>query len=167
MGSPSDFMWAIWLVVAIAAAIGEIMTAGLFLASFAVAAVITAIVAFIPGTLILQVPIFAALSLLGIAVFRPIALGVLGWHPADQISGPVMQRHLVNKRAVVTRAVDASGGQVRVGEGEFWSARSFDPSEVMQPGTVVEIVLVEGLTALVSPAARPALEPSEVIEKGT
>jgi membrane protein implicated in regulation of membrane protease activity len=162
----TSYMWVVWLVVAVAAAIGEMMTVGLFLAAFAVAAVLTAMVALVPGTFILQVPIFAALSLVGIAVFRPVVLGVLGWHPAEQISGPVMQRHMVNKRAVVTRTVDSAGGQVRVGEGEFWSARSFDPADVMEPGTSVEIVLVEGLTALVAPVVQSQLESSQVIEKG-
>jgi membrane protein implicated in regulation of membrane protease activity len=158
-----------WLAVAIAAAIGEVVTVGLFLAAFAAAAVITAIVSIlIPGLIGVQVAIFAVLSLLGIGVFRPIALNALGWQQSEQIDGPVSQRHLMNKRGVVTRRVDANGGQIRIGEGEFWSARAFDPADVMEPGAPVEVVLVDGLTALVSPVIRPVreIEDQEPIEKG-
>jgi membrane protein implicated in regulation of membrane protease activity len=164
----TDFLWVLWLAVAIAAAIGEVVTLGLFLAAFAAAAVITAIVAIVVPSLALQVGVFGALSLLGLGVFRPIALNALGWQQAEQITGPVSQSHLMNKRAVVTKTVDNSGGQIRIGEGEFWSARSFDPSDVMEPGAQVEVVLVDGLTALVSPVVRPIQEIDDQapIEKG-
>lgn len=162
-------MWVLlWVAVAIAAALGEVMTVGLFLAAFAAAAVITAIVAIVGPPLAVQVGVFGVLSLLGIGVFRPIALNALGWRQAEQISGPVSQTHLMNKRAVVTKTVDGSGGQIRIGEGEFWSARAFDPGDVMQPGAQVEVVLADGLTALVSPVIRPIREIDDQapIEKG-
>lgn len=163
-------LWVFWLGVGIAAAIGEVMSAGLFLASVAVAALITAIVAFfLPASIFLavQVVVFAALSLLGIAVLRPVVMNALGWHPTDQITGPTYHSHLSGKRAVVTRAVDANGGQIRIGEGEFWSARAFDPDDSMAAGQTVEIVLVEGLTALVAPLPQPALDSPVSVEKGT
>ena len=162
-------MWVLlWVAVAIAAAIGEVMTVGLFLAAFAVAAVITAILSIVVGSIAVQVAVFGALSLLGIGVFRPIAINALGWKQAEQISGSVSQTHLVNKRAVVTETVDGSGGPIRIGQGEFWSARSFDPADVMQPGAQVEVVLVDGLTALVTPVIRPMreIEDQAPIEKG-
>ena len=158
-----------WVAVAIAAAIGEVMTVGLFLAAFAAAAVITAIISIlVPGLIGLQVGIFGVLSLLGIGVFRPVAINALGWQQGEQLSGPVSQTHLMNKRGVVTRRVDGNGGQVRIGEGEFWSARSFDPDDVIEPGDPVEVVLVDGLTALVSPVIRPVreIEDQAPIEKG-
>jgi membrane protein implicated in regulation of membrane protease activity len=161
-------MWVLWLVVAIAAAIGEVVTLGLFLAAFAAAAVITAIVSILVPEAAIQVAVFGVLSLVGIGVFRPIVINALGWHQAEQISGPVSQSHLMNKRAVVTRRVDNHGGQIRIGEGEFWSARSFDPGDVMEPGSQVEVVLVDGLTALVSPVIRPIreIEDQAPVEKG-
>lgn len=162
-------MWyLLWIAVAIAAAIGEVVTVGLFLAAFALAAVITAIVSIVVPGIGIQVAVFGVLALLGIGVFRPIAINALGWQQAEQISGPVSQTHLMNKRAVVTKTVDGNGGQIRIGEGEFWSARSFDPADVMEPGAQVEIVFVDGLTALVSPVIRPIreLDDQAPIEKG-
>ena len=43
---------------------------------------------------------------------------------------------------------DASGGRVRIG-GEEWSARAFMPDQVIEPGTRVEVMKIEGATALV------------------
>lgn len=161
--------WIIWLVVAIVAAIGEMGMTGFFLAPFAVAAVVTAVIAAVfPAAVAVQVVAFVALSVLGLAVLRPVVVRAMGWSGATQISGPVPQTYLLNKRATVTRTVDANGGQIRIGDGEFWSARAFDPGDTMLPGTVVEIVVVDGLTALVAPVSQPVLESQEAAtsEKG-
>ena len=40
------------------------------------------------------------------------------------------------------------GGRVKLA-GEEWSARSFMPDEVYEPGTQVEVAKIEGATALV------------------
>jgi membrane protein implicated in regulation of membrane protease activity len=48
----------------------------------------------------------------------------------------------------VLQRVDQSGGRVRIG-GEEWSARAFMPDQVIEPGTRVEVVKIEGATALV------------------
>jgi len=150
--------FAIWIVIAIVAVVGEVLTTGLFLASIALAAVVTAVLSILlPG--LVQVAVFAGLSLAGIAVFRPIVVHALGMEASPQVTGPVSHSHLVGRRAVVTRTVDGTGGQIRVGEGEFWSARAFDEDDIFPPGTSVEILLVTGLTALVASVSPPALPP--------
>jgi membrane protein implicated in regulation of membrane protease activity len=157
-------MWLwIWLVVAVVAAIGEVMTFDLFLASVAVAALIMA-----PATLFiapeLQVGAFAVLSLLGIFIVRPAVKHALKIEGASR-EHVMNDRHLIGRRAVVMQRVDAGGGQIRIGQGEFWSARPYNPTDIIESGTAVEVVLVQGLTALVEPvqlleseAAMPAEE---------
>lgn len=152
-------MW-IWLVVAVLAAIGEALTYDLFLASVAVAAVITAVVSVIVPFAALQVGVFAALSLVGIFFVRPAVKHSLGIDSLAQIATAVRHPHVVGRRAVVTHRVDAAGGQIRIGQGEFWTARPYEPGETIEVGEPVEIVLVEGITALVERAAPPALESS-------
>ena len=49
---------------------------------------------------------------------------------------------------VVTR-VDADSGQVKLA-GEVWTARAFDEDEVLEPGTRVQVMKIEGATALVA-----------------
>lgn len=152
-------MW-IWLLVAVAAAIGELLTTDLFLAAVALAAVVAAITALLLPVA-LQVLIFAVLSLVGIFVFRPFIKHSLGIDSAVTVFGQTTEAHLAGRQATVTQLVDSAGGQIRIGQGEFWSARSYNPEDVIQPGQRVEIVLVDGLTALVeSVQPLPALESS-------
>jgi membrane protein implicated in regulation of membrane protease activity len=159
-------MWMIWLVIALGAAIGELLTTGLFLASFAVAAVITAVLSLLLLSGTLQVLVFVILSLVGIALFRPVLVSALGWSAHTEMASGPARHTIVNKRAVVTSTVDANGGQIRIGQGEFWSARSFEPSDVIPAGSTVEIVVVDGLTALVLPVQDRVLSSNAAIEKG-
>src|SRR5438309_5660499 len=109
----------IWIVVALLAAIGELMSTGLFLACIAAAALVAGGVALVLANAVaLQVLVFAVASLAAIAVFRPIAVHALGWKPAAELGSPVVHTHIVNRRATVTRVVDSSSGQIRIGEGE-------------------------------------------------
>jgi membrane protein implicated in regulation of membrane protease activity len=55
---------------------------------------------------------------------------------------------LVGTKAVVLQRVDQDGGRVRIG-GEEWSARSYLEDQVLEPGARVEVVKIEGATALV------------------
>jgi membrane protein implicated in regulation of membrane protease activity len=56
---------------------------------------------------------------------------------------------LVGSRAVVLQRVDAHGGQVKIG-GEIWTARAYDEDQVLEPGTRVDVLKIDGATALVS-----------------
>jgi membrane protein implicated in regulation of membrane protease activity len=55
---------------------------------------------------------------------------------------------LVGARAVVLQRVDENGGRIKLG-GEEWSARSFVPDQVFEPGARVEVAEIQGATALV------------------
>jgi membrane protein implicated in regulation of membrane protease activity len=134
-----------WVVAAVLLAIGEVLTPGLFfLGPVALAAAAAAIVALFAGG-IASVIVFIVASLLSLAVLRPIA--------RSHIRMPALSRTgtdaLVGRRAVVTRRVDALGGRVRIG-GEEWSARSYLDNEVYAEGTTVDVVRIEGATALVA-----------------
>jgi membrane protein implicated in regulation of membrane protease activity len=134
-----------WVVAAVLLAIGEVLTPGLFfLGPVALAAAAAAIVAVFAGG-IASVIVFIVAGLLSLAVLRPIA--------RSHIRMPAISRTgtdaLVGRKAVVTRRVDAVGGRVRIG-GEEWSARSYLDSEVYAEGTTVDVVRIEGATALVA-----------------
>ena len=138
-------MWVAWVVAAVLLAIGEVLTPGLFfLGPVALAAAAAAIVAIFAGAVV-SVIVFIAAALLSLAVLRPIA--------RSHIRMPALSRTgtdaLVGRRAIVTRRVDAVGGRVRIG-GEEWSARSYLDSEVYPEGATVDVVRIEGATALVA-----------------
>lgn len=147
----------VWLVVAVLALIGEVLSFDLFLASVAAAAIVTAgLAGVLSGTL--QVVVFAGLSLTGIAFVRPAIKQALGIESRQRDGGAAVNSRLVGRRGVVTRAIDCDVGQIRVGEGEFWTARAFDPAQTISPGTEVDVLLVDALTAVVAPIPRPTPE---------
>lgn len=136
--------WALWTIAAAALAIGEVCTPGLFfLGPLAVAAVAAALVAATTGTTGALFA-FIAVSVLSIAVLRPLA--------RRHLRMPVLSRTgtaaLVGKKALVLEQVDGFGGRVKIG-GEEWSARAFLEGEALRAGEQVEVAQIEGATALV------------------
>lgn len=136
--------WVVWVILAAALAVGEVLTLGLLLGMFALAAVVAGIVAAVGGGLVLQLIVFIVASLASLALIRPIAKQHLRT-PASIRTGTAA---LVGSKALVTERVDDLGGQVKIG-GEVWSARAFMEGQVIEPGTRVEVAKIEGATALV------------------
>jgi membrane protein implicated in regulation of membrane protease activity len=135
--------WVIWLIVAALLAVGEIATTALVLGMVAVAAVAAGIVALVGGAALQLIAfIVVAVALLGLV--RPIARSHLHM-PVALRTGTAA---LVGAHGVVLERVDAHDGRVKIG-GEIWSARAFDESQVIEPGTSVEVFRIEGATALV------------------
>ena len=138
-----DWVW--WMIAAGVLAVGEIATLGFFLGPIAVAATLAAVVALIGAGLAVQWVVFIAASLGSVLVLRPIARRHLRT-PASLRTGTAA---LVGGRAVVLERVDANGGQVRIG-GEVWTARAYDEDDAFEPGTRVEVMKIDGATALVA-----------------
>jgi len=137
--------WVWWIVAAGVLAVGEIATLGFFLGPIAVAAALAAVVALAGGSLAVQWIVFVAASLATLLVLRPIARRHLQT-PARLRTGTAA---LIGARAMVLERVDVHGGQVKIG-GEVWSARAYDEDEVIEPGTRVEVMQIDGATALVA-----------------
>jgi membrane protein implicated in regulation of membrane protease activity len=137
--------WVLWMIAAGVLAIGEIATLGFFLGPIAVAATLAAIVAVVGGGLAAQWIVFIAASLGSVLVLRPIARRHLKT-PASLRTGTAA---LVGGRAIVLERVDADGGQVKIG-GEVWSARAYDEDDSFEPGARVEVMKIDGATALVA-----------------
>jgi membrane protein implicated in regulation of membrane protease activity len=136
--------WVWWMIAAGGLAVGEIFTMGFFLGPIAIAAVLAAGVGLAGGGLALQWIVFIAVSLASLVVLRPIARRHLRT-PAQLRTGTAA---LVGKPAVVVERVDRDGGQVKLA-GEVWSARSYDDDEAFEPGARVEVMKIDGATALV------------------
>ena len=136
--------WAWWLVIAAALAGGEIVTLGFFLGPIALAALLATLVAVAGASVPLQIGTFVAGSIASLAVVRPIARRHM--HTPPQIRTGTAA--LVGARAIVLETVDADSGKVKIG-GEVWSARAFDEDEVIEEGKRVEVMRIDGATALV------------------
>jgi membrane protein implicated in regulation of membrane protease activity len=137
--------WLIWAIVAVLLSVGEIATPGLFfLGPVAVAAVAAGVVALAGVGAALQLIVFIAASVGSVLLLRPLARHHLHM-PAALRTGTAA---LEGTKAVVLQRVDVNGGRVRIG-GEEWSARAFMEDGVYEPGARVEVVKIEGATALV------------------
>jgi membrane protein implicated in regulation of membrane protease activity len=137
--------WVLWIIAAGVLAVGETLTLGFFLGPIAVAATAAALVALAGGGVALQWIVFTVMSAASLLVLRPIARRHLRT-PAQLRTGTAA---LVGTQAVVIDRVDRDGGSVKLA-GEVWSARSYDEDQAFEPGTRVDVLKIEGATALVS-----------------
>lgn len=137
--------WVGWAIAAVLLAVGEILTPGLFfLGPVALAAAVAMVVAMLGGAVWLQLVLFAGASLASLSVLRPIARAHLTMPRAIRTGAAALE----GAHAVVLQRVDGQGGLVKIG-GEEWSARAYMPDTAYEPGTQVEVMKIEGATALV------------------
>jgi membrane protein implicated in regulation of membrane protease activity len=137
--------WLIWAIAAGVLATGEILTVSLFLGPIAIAAAIAALVAATGVAAEVQVAVFLVATAASLAFIRPIAKRHLRT-PARLRTGTAA---LVGTQALVLERVDRDRGQVKIG-GEVWTARSYDEDEVFEPGARVDVMKIDGATALVA-----------------
>ena len=136
--------WVWWLIGAVGLGIPLVVTAMPEFGMLAVGAVAGAVTAGLGGGVVLQVVIFAAVSVALIAVVRPVAARHRSQRP--QLATGVDA--LKGKQAVVLERVDGSGGRIKLA-GEVWSARSLDNARAYDVGQEVDVVEIEGATAIV------------------
>jgi membrane protein implicated in regulation of membrane protease activity len=140
--------WLLWLIATGLFVAGEVVTLDLVLLMFAGGALGGMAVALAGGAVALQLVAFIAVSVALLAVVRPIAKRHLVDSTPLQLDGVDV---LVGRTATVTRAVDASGGRIRMGADE-WSARSQHRGEAFAVGETVRILQIDGATAIVGDA---------------
>jgi membrane protein implicated in regulation of membrane protease activity len=138
--------WVIWLIVAAVLGTVEVMTTTLAFGLVGIAALIAAGAGFVGAPAALQFGVFVLASGVGLGVARPFAL--------RHVRQPPMLRTgtaaLIGRSAVVLEEVGPHNGRVRIG-GEVWSARSYDETQVIPAGSTVDVMHIEGATALVYP----------------
>ncbi|UQI44274.1 NfeD family protein [Streptomyces sp. HU2014] len=136
--------WVWWLVAAVGLGIPLVVTAMPEFGMLAAGAVAAAVTSALGGGAVAQFIVFAVVSVALIAVVRPIANRHRDRRPelatgVDAIRG---------RQAVVLERVDGQGGRVKIG-GEIWSARSLDTERSFDPGQQVDVVEIDGATAVV------------------
>lgn len=136
--------WVWWLIGAVGLGIPLVMTAMPEFGMFAVGAVAGAVAAGLGLGVVAQVLVFVAVSVALIAVVRPIAAR----HGSDRPRLATGIDALKGRQAVVLERVDGSGGRIKLA-GEVWSARSLDEEQSFEPGQQVDVVEIDGATAVV------------------
>jgi membrane protein implicated in regulation of membrane protease activity len=139
--------WAVWLVVAGALAIAEVLSLTFVLGMLAGGAVAAAVIAALSGPAVLQG--------LGFVVVSGGLLGtVLPMARRHRHLPPLLRTGtaaLVGSRGVAITQVDRHSGLVRLG-GENWTARPYDEGVVIEAGADVDVYAIDGATAVVHPA---------------
>jgi membrane protein implicated in regulation of membrane protease activity len=138
--------WLIWLIAAVVLGVAEIVTTTLAFGLIAVAAAVGAVVSVLGGGVPLQFGAFIVAAVAGLGVARPFALRHIR-QPPPLRSGTAA---LVGRTAFVLDDVSARGGRIKIG-GEEWSARPYDESLVIPAGSTVDVLQIDGATALVYP----------------
>lgn len=137
--------WLFWLIAAGVLVGVEVFTGTLILAMVAVGALAGAGVAAVGADPVWQFLTFAAVSALMVGVVRPVARRHLQ-SPRALRTGAAA---LVGEYAVVVKAVDGDGGRVKIG-GDVWTARAYDGEAAYAVGDRVQVLEIEGATALVA-----------------
>jgi membrane protein implicated in regulation of membrane protease activity len=136
-----------WAVLAALAFVGELLTVSFFLLFFSLGAVVGLVAALLGAGITVQAVGFVLASALSMAILRPALLNRLALGGSEGYAG---HRGITGESAVVTEEIEAGGkGMVRVGTGEFWTARSLHPDEKIERGTRVRVLDTDGVTALV------------------
>jgi membrane protein implicated in regulation of membrane protease activity len=138
--------WIVWLIVAAVLGVAELLTTTLALGLIAAAAVVAAVVAVFHLDLALQLAAFVVAAAAGLGIVRPIAIRHLKQPPALRTGTAA----LVGRSAIVLEEVTEHSGRVRIG-GEEWSSRAYDESLVIPVGTKVDVMQIDGATAVVYP----------------
>jgi membrane protein implicated in regulation of membrane protease activity len=137
--------WMIWILLAVILAVGEVMSLSFFLAPFAAGALLGAVADLAGASTVVAVLVFLVSSGLFLGFVRPIARRHM--HTPAQIRTGTAA--LVGQTALVTERVDADAGAIKL-SGEVWTARPYVDGEVIDAGRRVQVVQIQGATALVS-----------------
>ncbi|MGW0434945.1 NfeD family protein [Micromonospora sp. NPDC003197] len=137
----------LWIVLGVVLAVAEIFTTTLFLLMFAVGAFAAAGAAALGAPIGVQALVFAMVSALTVLVARP----TIQRHRRKAVEAgeePFGVEAIEGSSALVLEQVDADAGMVKI-DGELWTARSYDATQVFAPGERVRVIQVRGATVLV------------------
>jgi membrane protein implicated in regulation of membrane protease activity len=140
-------IWIVWLLVACLLGLGEMHQGAFYLAPFALAAALAAIVALLGVGAPLSALVFVAGSGIVFGTLRPVARRHRRMPPSIRTGAAA----LVGKPALVLERIanEEGVGCVKIDGGEVWTARSYDQDEVIDAGERVEVIEIKGATALV------------------
>ncbi|MBU4466197.1 MAG: NfeD family protein [Actinobacteria bacterium] len=149
-----QFAWIGWIVLIAVFLVIEMLTLDFTFLMLSIGGVAGLISDLFGAPVWLQVVIAAAVAALLILVLRPPLLHRLrrGEDPT-----PTNVAALIGLSGQVIATVSSLGGQVRLSNGDIWTARADEPLD-LAPGTSVRVARIDGATAFVRTAEehRPA-----------
>jgi membrane protein implicated in regulation of membrane protease activity len=147
-----DNVWAAWLGIAVVLGLAELASLDFTLLMLAAGAITAAGVgALFPHLLWLQIVVALITSATMLAAIRPLLVRKLH-HGGELKTGTA---HVIGRSGVVVKEIHPDGGgSIKLG-GDLWTARPYDEMSTIPPGTRVEVMEIDGATAVVYPVAEP------------
>jgi len=139
-----EYDWAFWLGLAVLFGVVEVASLDLVFLMLAGGALAGAVVAFGIDNVVVEALVALATAIAMLAVVRPVAIRHLRTPRAIRTGAAA----LVGQYGVATARIDRHDGRIKL-KGEVWSARTYDPSCVIEAGQGVEVVQIDGATAIV------------------
>lgn len=134
----------LWFAGAVLLAGAEALTGDFFLLMLAGGALGTAGFALADFPIWVDAIVFAGLSLGLLLGVRPVLLRRFGKPPELKTNTPA----LVGKTGTVVQEITDGGGRIKL-NGEVWTARAMNKSEVFSEGDSVRVYEIDGATAVV------------------
>ncbi|HYN95818.1 MAG TPA: NfeD family protein [Pilimelia sp.] len=136
-----------WIVLGVVLAVAEMFTFTFVMLMFAGGAFAAAIAAALGASVPVQAAVFAAVSAASLAAVRP----VIRRHrqsAAETGEEPFGVEALAGSTGLVLEDVGADAGLIKV-DGELWTARAYDATQVIEAGQRVRVIELKGATAMV------------------
>jgi len=147
----ADYAWIVWLVLILIFVTIEMVTLELTFLMMALGSLGALLAGLFGAPWWLQLVIAVVLALVLLLGIRPPLLRALkrGGDPSKTNVDA-----LLGLGGRVVRSIGTNGGQVRLDNGETWTARlSPDvPPRDLQPGEFVSVIAIDGATAVVAPS---------------
>lgn len=139
-------MWQFWLIVSGIFFVLEMATVGFLLFWFGIGAILALITSIFTDNLVIQTAVFVISSTVLLFSTKPLVNKYL-----TKKSVPTNAYSIINKRGIVTTEINPieGTGQVKIGT-EIWSAKS-DNDSIIEKGTEVEVLKIEGVKVIVAP----------------
>ncbi|MFI5692401.1 NfeD family protein [Kribbella sp. NPDC051586] len=147
-----DNMWAAWLTIAAVLGLAELASLDFTLLMLAAGALTAAgVAAFFPGLLWLQIVVGLITAAAMLGAIRPMIVRKIH-HGTELKTGSA---HIIGRSGTVVKEIHPDGGgSIRL-NGELWTAKPYDEISTIAPGTRVEVMHIDGATAVVYPVGEP------------
>ncbi len=148
----SDHLAGLFLGLAILLGIAELFSLDLILLMLAIGALVGMVSALLGAGFAVSAIAAALASVACLALVRPPLVKRL--HTGPELA--LGHGKLVGQQGVVTeRITGLEAGRIKLA-GEFWTAKPYDDTLVIEPGNTVEVLEIRGATAYVHPV--PSIE---------
>jgi membrane protein implicated in regulation of membrane protease activity len=145
-------VWAAWLTLAAVLGLAELASLDFTLLMLAAGAITAGgVAAVFPGLLWLQIVVGLLTAGAMLAAIRPLLVRKIH-HGTELKTGSA---HVIGRSGVVVKEIHPDGGGSIKLNGELWTARPYDEVSTIAPGTRVEVMSIDGATAVVYPIGDP------------